>query len=201
MKIKYKEQYRALKKPQIINTKEQIIISIKGSGNPNDNIMFQKHIESLYKLSYAFRMSYKKDGIAGYYTYTVGPLEGFWTTIDRKVYDQNKDNLAYEIFITQPDFITKDVFLAYQYKLMAMDNEIDKVEYKIIKEGLVGQILHVGSFDDEQVSVDILNEYLEKNNYEVIPDTHHEIYLSDFRRVEEDRRKTLIRYQIRSVDV
>lgn len=196
MKKQYKELYRSIKKPQILKTPKLPIISIKGVGNPNNNPDFEARIGALYKLSYGFRMSYKNNPIKGYYTYTVGPLEGFWSTIDNNMYDQNKDKLTYEIFIAQPDFVTERVFNEYQTKLGFANDLINEVQFRYSEEGLVGQILHVGPFDNELQTKKILEKYLDDHDYIVKPDTHHEIYLSDFRRVTEDKYKTLIRYQI-----
>ncbi|WOO86985.1 GyrI-like domain-containing protein [Mollicutes bacterium LVI A0039] len=199
MKKHYKEYYRAIKKPQILELPQIPIISIKGQGNPNDNPQFEAHISCLYQLSYSFRMSYKNEPIPGYQSYTVGPLEGFWSTIDNQMYDQDKDKLSYEIFIIQPDFITEDVFLTHQAKMILKNPQIQDVVFKYANEGLVGQILHVGPFETESESIAILEQYLDEQGYEIVPDTHHEIYLSDFRKVTSDKYKTLIRYKIKKV--
>ncbi|MFV0288135.1 MAG: GyrI-like domain-containing protein, partial [Mycoplasmatales bacterium] len=76
---------------------------------------------------------------------------------------------------------------------------IAKVEYKIIEEQKCGQILHSGSFDNEPSSVKVLEEYLMNNDYQIKANTHHEIYLSDFRRVSKEKYQTLIRYQIKKL--
>lgn len=196
MKKQYKDYYRVIKKPQILELPKVPVISIKGQGNPNHNPLFEAHISSLYQLSYGFRMSYKNQPIEGYYTYTVGPLEGFWSTVDNQMYDQNKDKLTYELFIVQPDFITEQVFKTYQTKLASKNQYIQDVEFKYLEEGLVGQILHIGPFETEANSIQILEQHLAENGYKISPDSHHEIYMSDFRRVTPDKYKTLIRYKI-----
>lgn len=196
MKKQHKQLYRLLKQPQIIKVPKLPIISIKGHGNPNDNPLFEKHISALYQLSYGFRMSYKNEPIDGYYTYSVGPLEGFWSTLDNKMYDQDKNKLTYEIFIVQPDFVTADVFKKYQNKLSEKNEYINQVEFKYIEEGLCAQILHLGPFDDEPLTIERLEHYLNEQGYAITNDSHHEIYMSDFRRVTEDKYKTLIRYKI-----
>ncbi len=196
MKKQYKDYYRTIKKPQILKIPKTPIISIKGEGNPNTSPLFAEHIQALYQLSYGFRMSYRNEPIDGYYTYTVGPLEGFWSTNDGQMYDQNKDKLTYELFIIQPDFVTESVFDEYKNKLVEKNDFIKQVEFNYIEEGMVGQILHVGPFDTENESVQILEQYLKEQGYEITPDSHHEIYISDFRRVSSDKLKTLIRYKI-----
>lgn len=201
MKKQYKQLYRAIKKPQILTVPRMPVICIKGQGNPNENPLFEQHISCLYQLSYAFRMSYRNQPIEGYYEYSVGPLEGFWTTIDREIYNQDKDNLAYELFIVQPDFVTEQVFETYKQKLLAKNENIKDVEFKYVEEGLVGQILHIGPFDTEEDSIQVLEQYLLENNYNIIGDSHHEIYLSDFRRVTPDKYKTLIRYKLSKKEI
>ncbi len=156
MKNQYKSMYRVVKKPQIFEAQKQTVIAIKGIGGPNTE-EFQKCIEALYQLSYAFRMSYKRQiPIENYESYTVGPLEGFWGTIDNKMYDQNKEKLTYELFIVQPKFITKEVFEQYQKEVSLKNDKVLEIEYKINNEGLVGQILHTGPYETEDNSIDIL---------------------------------------------
>ncbi len=196
MKNFYKNMYRTIKKPQIFEAEEQIVISIKGAGNPNNNPLFQKHIEALYTLSYGFRMSYRNEPINGYFTYTVGSLEGFWSTIDKQDYDQNKDKLTYEIFIVQPSFVTRAVFDQYQAKLDFKNEYIKDIQYKLINEGLCGQITHIGPYDTEPESVAILEQFVNEAGYTLFKPSHHEIYISDFRKVDASKLKTLLRYQL-----
>ncbi len=199
MKKQYKSMYRTIKKPQLIQCEDQIIISIKGVGGPN-TIEFQKCIEALYQLSYAFRMSYKRDvPIDNYETYTVGPLEGFWGTIDNKMYDQNKAKLTYELFIVQPKFITKKVFDEYQCELLTKNPKISEISYQVQNQGLVGQILHVGPYETEDESIAILKNFLYDEGYELCHETHHEIYISDFRRTAPENLKTILRFGLKPI--
>lgn len=196
MKKQYKEMYAQRKTPQIINCQEQIIISIEGIGNPNTSEQFGKHIEALYKVSYAFRMSYKKQPLEGYEKYVVAPLEGLWTTADNTAYDGNKDNLKYKIFIAQPSFVTKEIFEEYKKKLLNSDNYIGEVKYETINEGLVGQIMHIGPFDTEKESVTKLENYVTEHGYKLDRPSHHEIYIGDFRKAKPVNLKTIVRYKL-----
>lgn len=195
-----KVMYKKSKKPVILKTIPQIMISVEGQGDPNTNPEFQKHIGLLYKLSYAFRMSYKKVPIEGFEIYKIGPLEGIWTTIDERDFNGEKDRLKYKIFITQPKFITKEVFEHYISKLSVDNSDFLNLKYEILDEGLCGQIMHVGSFDSEDVSIDILKDFISKSNYEIVLESHHEIYMSDFRRSKEENLKTIIRYKLRELN-
>lgn len=194
MKKQYKQMYKQSKKPIILETENQKIVYIMGCGDPNTSQEFQKHIEKLYKFSYAIRMSYKKEPIAGYYTYNVGPLEGIWTTTDQLEYTGDKSKLKYKLLIVQPDFVTEAVFNLYKQQLGEFGEEL---EYEVLEEGTVGQIMHVGSYDLEPETIKILEEFVSKNGYELVKNTHHEIYLSDFRKTAKENLKTIIRYSLK----
>lgn len=200
MKKQYKQMYKLSKKPQIIHGEKQVIISLEGTGDPNNNPEFSANIGALYKLSYSFRMSYRNQPIANYSTYTVGPLEGIWTTVDDRDFKGEKNRLKYRIFIVQPNFITHEVFLQYQNKLKLDNPLIGEIEYSILDEGLVGQITHIGSYDDEEETVKLLVAAVAEQGYKIDPGTHHEIYISDFRKCASENLKTIIRYQLRKIN-
>lgn len=198
MKKTYKEFYKPSKKIRYIDVPAMNYITVCGQGNPNDNPQFQKHIELLYKFSYAIRMSYKKDiKIDGFEIYTVGPLEGIWTTCDDQDYDQNKDKLVYKLMINQPSFVTEDVFKQFIEPLIAIDDAFLQVKFETIQEGECVQVMHVGSYDTEPDTLAPVYEELAANQWGVFPESHHEIYLSDFRKTKAENLKTLIRYRIK----
>lgn len=196
MKKSYKQMYKQSKKPQIFTCEKQVIIYLEGEGNPNDNPDFTAKIGALYKLSYSFRMSYRNQPIANYQKYTVAPLEGIWTTVDNRDFHGEKERLKYKIFIVQPTFITNDVFNSYREDLKKDNPLIGEIQYQVLDEGLVGQITHIGSYDSEEQTLDILKAHLATNNYGIDPATHHEIYISDFRKCAPENLKTIIRYQL-----
>ncbi|WJH36796.1 hypothetical protein N6H14_14495 [Paenibacillus sp. CC-CFT747] len=91
---------------------------VSGSGDPNGE-EFAKVTEALYSLSYAVRMSYKSSDVpAGYYEYTVFPLEGVWDLVDRTKPPTDKSNLKYTMMIRQPDFVTEELFGRFQEQAM-----------------------------------------------------------------------------------
>ena len=150
-------------------------------------------------------MSYKTDyKIEGFFDYIVPPLEGFWWQegIDGVDYS-NKDLFNWISIIRLPDFIAKKDFI-WAKKLATEKKKIDcsKAEFLTVKEGLCVQIMHHGSYDDEPETVAIMDKYLEDNGYENdFTDTrlHHEIYLSDARKVSQDKLKTVIRHPVKKI--
>ncbi|MGL5330725.1 MAG: GyrI-like domain-containing protein [Peptostreptococcaceae bacterium] len=198
---KEKEYYMPKEKPQITEIPKFKYFTIKGQGNPNDE-SFKEHIEALYSLSYAIRMMPKK-GITpnGYFEYTVYPLEGVWdlTEKGRKLEKLDKDELVYTLMIRQPDFVNDEVVnramdivkAKKQYTIL-----IDNVEFEELEEGLCVQMLHIGSYDDEPRTFAIMQDFIESENLKIKTKAHKEIYLSDFRKVEASKLKTVLRYKV-----
>lgn len=115
MKYEWRKQEKNLyipkQKPELVSIPEQKFFLIKGKGNPNEN-EFAEKIGVLYSLAYAVRMMPKQGCTpAGYFEYTVYPLEGIWdlTEEGKKLDTLNKDELLYTIMIRQPDFVTKEI--------------------------------------------------------------------------------------------
>ena len=203
-KKEYKEFYLPKNKPEIVDVPKANYIAIRGKGNPNDEDGdYKKSINVLYSIAYTLKMSYKTDyRIKGFFDYVVPPLEGFWWQdgIDDVDYS-NKDLFNWISIIRLPDFITKNDF-NWAKEVATQKKKIDcsKAEFLTIKEGLCVQIMHHGSYDDEPATVDVMDKYLEDNGYvNDFSDTrlHHEIYLSDARKVVPNKLKTVIRHPIK----
>lgn len=197
-----KEIYLPKEIPTLVMVPKMKYITITGKGNPNHED-FQKRIEVLYPLAYAIKMM-PKSGYTpvGYFDYTVYPLEGIWslTEAGQKMKSLNKDEFLYTIMLRQPDFVTKEVFEKALTKVKnKSDNKLfDEVKFEELEDGLCVQLLHLGAYDDEPKSFAKLNQFIEDNNYERTTLMHKEIYLSDFRKVEVDKLKTVIRCFIKS---
>ena len=153
-------------------------------------------------MAYTLKMSYKTDRrIEGFFDYVVPPLEGFWWQDGVKGIDYDKkDRFNWISVIRLPDFIKKDDF-EWAVKTAAEKKKIDcsSAEFITVNEGLCVQIMHIGAFDSESESVELMDKYLEENGYENdISDKrlHHEIYLSDARKVVPEKWKTVIRHPI-----
>ena len=184
--------------PEVVDVPDFDYFMIKGKGNPNEDF-FGEYIKVLYALSYGVRMSYKGDDAP----YTVYPLEGVWDISDEakrkgiKVLD--KSTLVFNLMIRQPEFVT------YEYAQKIIDitkknkpNELlDKAKFGTIKEGKCVQMLHKGSYDDEPASFALMEAYCEENGLIRASKTHREIYLSDARKTESEKLKTVLRFTVK----
>lgn len=203
-KKEYKEFYMPKKRPEIIDVPPMNYIAVRGKGDPNEeNGAYKQAIGVLYAVAYTLKMSYKTDRrIEGFFEYVVPPLEGFWWQDGVKGIDYDKkDRFNWISVIRLPDFIKKDDF-EWAVKTAAEKKKIDcsSAEFITVNEGLCVQIMHIGAFDSESESVELMDKYLEENGYENdISDKrlHHEIYLSDARKVAPEKWKTVIRHPIR----
>lgn len=197
-----KELYVPKDKPQLLTIPKQKFFAIKGKGNPN-NADFSDRIEVLYSLAYAVRMMPKSGFIPdGYFEYTVYPLEGVWdlTEEGKKSNNLNKDELLYTIMIRQPDFVTNEVVeKAFEIVNKKKFHPLLKEAYfDELDDGLAVQIMHIGSYDDEPISFRKMIDFINANGYERKAMTHREIYLSDARKTEKEKLKTVLRYMIMS---
>lgn len=205
-KKEYKEFYMPKSKPQIVDIPSMNYIAIKGKGNPNEkNGAYQKAIGILYAIAYTLKMSYKTSyKIEDFFEYVVPPLEGFWwqDNIDGVDYS-NKDTFNWISTIRLPDFVKKQDFnWAVNQVVNKKHLDCSSVEFITIEEGLCVQIMHIGSYDNEPISVEIMDKFIKENGYiNDISNTrlHHEIYISDPRKVEPSKMKTVIRHPIRKV--
>lgn len=203
-KKEYKEFYMPKGKPEIVTVPAMNYIAVRGRGNPNEEDgEYKKSIELLYGIAYTIKMSKKGDHkIEGYFDYVVPPLEGFWWQDDVDGIDySHKENFQWISVIRLPDFVTKaDFDWAVDEVTRKKKMDFSKVEFLEIEEGLCVQCMHSGSYDDELASISAMDKFIADNGYENdISDTrrHHEIYLSDARKVAPEKLKTVIRHPIK----
>ena len=203
-KKEYKEFYMPKDKPAIVTIPKMNYISVRGHGNPNDeNGEYKVAIGLLYAIAFTIKMSKKGNHqIDGYFDYVVPPLEGFWWMEGMDGIDYaHKEEFNWISVIRLPDFVTKDDFLwAVSEATKKKKLDLSKVEYLTIDEGLCVQCMHIGSYDDEPATVDKMHRFVENHGYVLdISDKrlHHEIYLSDARKVAPEKLKTVIRHPIR----
>ena len=193
-------------KPEIVTVPKMNYIAVRGKGNPNEEDgEYKKSIELLYGIAYTIKMSKKGDHkIEGYFDYVVPPLEGFWwqENLDGIDYSR-KENFQWISVIRLPDFVTKaDFEWAIEEATRKKKMDFSKVEFLEIEEGLCVQCMHSGSYDDEPATVAAMDKFIADNGYENdISDTrrHHEIYLSDARKVAPEKLKTVIRHPIKKI--
>ena len=191
-------------KPSIVEIPKMNYIAVRGKGNPNDEEgEYKKTIGLLYGIAFTIKMSYKgTHKIDGYFEYVVPPLEGFWWQDGRVGIDYNqKEELNFISIIRLPDFVTKKDFdWAIEEATKKKKQDFSKVEFLTYDEGICVQCMHVGSYDNEPATVELMHKYMEENGYVLdITDKrfHHEIYLSDPRKCNENKLKTVIRHPIK----
>ena len=203
-KKEYKEFYMPKNKPEIVNVPKANYVAVRGAGDPNEeNGTYQQAISVLYGVAYTLKMSYKTDyKIKGFFEYVVPPLEGFWRqeNVDGINY-ADKTSFHWISVIRLPDFISESD-LEWAKETAENNKRIDcsSAEFLTVDEGLCVQIMHLGAFDDEPATVAIMDKYIKENGYiNDITDKrlHHEIYLSDARKVALEKWKTVIRHPIR----
>jgi hypothetical protein len=199
-----KRFYLPAGKPELVKIPPFGFFTINGKGNPNDPI-FGEYISALYGASYAVKMSPKK-GIApaGYYEYSVYPLEGIWDLTDEGKQSFNgtidKNQLVFKLMIRQPDFVDA----AYAELILEESRKkkgkglLQQVNFEIIEEGECVQMLHNGSFDSEPDSFRQMEMFTKEQSLVRSSMTHREIYLSDARKVSADKLKTVLRFKVRS---
>lgn len=205
MKYEWKKQEKSLylpkQKPELISVPEQKFFMIKGKGNPNSE-EFSEKIGVLYSLAYAIRMMPKQGYTPeGYFEYTVYPLEGIWdlTEEGKKCATLDKNELLYTIMIRQPDFTSEEVVeRAFENVRKKKPHPLlDQVTFGRAEEGLSVQMLHVGPYNNEPESFELMKEFMIKNNLERVSLQHREIYLSDSRKVEPAKLRTVLRYRVK----
>ena len=206
-KKEYKEFYMPKNKPEIVNVPKANYIAVRGKGNPNEEGgAYQQAISVLYAVAYTLKMSYKTDyKIEGFFEYVVPPLEGFWWQdgIKGTIDYNNKCAMHFISIIRLPDFVTKaDFDWAVEEATKKKKQDFSRVEFLTYDEGVCVQCMHIVSYDDEPTTVNLMHEFAKENGYELdITDTrlHHEIYLSDPRKCDINKLKTVIRHPIKKL--
>lgn len=199
-KKKEKELYLPKSEPTIVNVPKQKFFTVTGMGNPNSQ-EFAEKVGLLYSLAYAVKMMPKKGYIPdGYFDYAVYPLEGLWDLTEKgKQADRlDKEELIYKIMIRQPDFVTKEIAHKAIDIVKNKNNTtiLDCVKFEVIEDGISVQILHIGSYDDETRSFEKMKTFIDENNLHIKTLRHREIYISDARKVEKEKLKTVLRYNV-----
>ncbi|MFT8872534.1 MAG: GyrI-like domain-containing protein [Sporolactobacillus sp.] len=200
----YKEFYQPKNKPEIVRVPSVNYIAVKGKGDPNEEGgAYQQAVSILYAIAYTLKMSKKgAHQIEGFFDYVVPPLEGFWWQDDVQGVDYgNKQAFNWISVIRLPDFVTKaDFDWAAAEAERKKKIDCSPAEFLTVDEGLCVQIMHLGPFDGEPETVANMDRFLQESGYiNDITDTrrHHEIYLSDARRVDPSKWKTVIRHPVK----
>jgi hypothetical protein len=198
MKKTLKHLYKpSAKEVSLVDIPPMNYLMIDGEGNPS-SLPYQQSVEALYNLAYAIRFMSKDAGLV----YTVMPLEGLWSIKGQEVppedfelTQEDKDNFIWTLMILQPDHITSE--MVEQARTTASQKKqpavlLDQVRFEAYKEGKAVQIMHIGSYVDEGPTVARLHQHIKDQGWS-LGKQHHEIYLSDPRKVAPEKLKTIIR--------
>ena len=205
-KKEYKEYYVPPRKPTLVDIPSMNFLAVAGLGDPNEaDGAYSRAMNLLYGVAYTLKMSYKGEHrIDGFFEYVVPPLEGFWWQDGGSSVDYSR-KAAFEwiSLIRLPDFMTHGDFdWAVAEATERKKNDFSSVQFLTYDEGLCVQCLHVGPYDDEPETVAAMEEFAASQGYavDITPSRyHHEIYLSDPRKTEPAKLKTVIRHPVRLV--
>ena len=204
-KKEYKEFYLPPAKPGLVEIPAMNFIAVRGKGDPNaPDGEYQKAMGLLYAVAFTIKMSKLGDHpIEGYFDYVVPPLEGFWWGKDGGPVDYaHKEDFGWISLLRLPDFVSRaDFDWAIAEATRKKKQDFSPVELLTYAEGLCVQCMHLGSYDDEPATLEAMEAFAAAQG--LVPDLgperyHHEIYLSDARRVPPEKRKTVIRVPVRT---
>jgi hypothetical protein len=201
-----KRYYKPGSEPEIIRIPLMTFFEMTGSGRP-DAPEFTERISTLYSLAYTVRMA-PRGGLLlpGYRDYTVYPLEGIWDLSETGQLNadpaafgvQDKAQLVYRLMIRQPDFVDETAWLAIREfsRRKKPGLLLDQVRLSRLEEGLCVQMMHVGSYDDEPASFEMMQAFCNAHALRRRAHTHREIYMSDPRRTSPEGTRTVLRWTV-----
>ncbi|HEY5561665.1 MAG TPA: GyrI-like domain-containing protein [Clostridiaceae bacterium] len=212
-KLDYKKVYKNLYlpkcEPNLIDVPSMNFIMVEGKGNPNaEGGEYQLAVELLYGLSYTIKMSKMGKFIpTGYFEYVVPPLEGLWWMSDNTMDFSVKDKYCWISMIRQPEFVTDEVFQWACCEVIKKKPLLDvsKAKLETFREGLCVQMMHIGPYSDEPKTITMIESYIQSNNLKEGSSSvlangtinhHHEIYLSDPRKTDPIKMKTVLRHPV-----
>lgn len=205
-KKEFREFYLPKGRPELVTVPKTNYIAVEGRGDPNaEGGDYQRAIEVLYAVAYTLKMSYKSGyHMEGFFEYVVPPLEGFWRQEGREGFDGGDKSLfLWTSAIRLPDFVTAaDLAWAVETASRKKKADCSAAGFLTMEEGLCVQMMHLGSFDSEPESVAKMDAFLREQGYAGdFSETrrHHEIYLSDARKVPPEKWRTVIRHPIKKV--
>jgi len=192
-----KHLYNPPKRFVTVDVPEMQFVMVDGHGDPNTTQDYKDAVEALYAVAYKIKFMSKK-GLEK--DYTVPPLEGLWWAEDMETFiTRDKSQWDWTMMIMTPDWISAEFFAdaVGQVRKAKDPAALDKVRLERYREGLSVQIMHIGSYDDEGPILSQMHSDFIPNNGYVENGKHHEIYLSDPRRVAPEKLKTVLRQPIK----
>jgi hypothetical protein len=198
LKKEFKRLYQASAKDIIeLDVPTLRFLMADGKGDPNTSKEYAEAVEALFSVSYTAKFMVKKAD--GGKDYAVMPLEGLWWADDLSAFAANdKSKWLWTMMILQPSFVPDEVIekaIAEVARKKALP-AVRKLRLESFTEGRCAQILHVGPFSEEGPTIARLHEFIEARTG--LTGKHHEIYLSDIRRADPKKWKTIIRQPMKA---
>lgn len=200
----YKEFYLPPQTPGIVTVPAMNFLAVRGQGDPNEEDgAYKQALGMLYAVAYTIKMGKQKP--EGYFDYVVPPLEGLWWQEGIHGVDHSrKADFRWVSLIRLPEFVTEESFCwAIREATEKKQRDFSKVEFFSWEEGLCVQCMHIGLYDDEPATVAAMEKFATGQGYALDFSQgrfHHEIYLSDVRRCQPEKRKTVIRQPIKRAE-
>jgi len=204
-KVDFKKELKHLYRPSakaysVVEVPPMLFLMIDGHGDPNTAQEYQEALEALYAVAYKLKFISKREMEKDY---VVPPLEGLWWAEDMDTFSSQRDKSAWDwtMMIMQPEWISRDMVTEVVEQAGKRKDlpALPKLRLERYHEGLSVQILHIGSYDDEgQVLHRMHFEFIPQSGYEM-QGKHHEVYLSDPRKVAPEKLKTVLRQPVRRV--
>jgi len=198
-----KKLYLPKEKPELVRIPSMKFIMLDGRGDPNGEA-FSEAVGALYSVAYGIKMIPKSGRVPeGWYDYTVFPLEGIWDLDVSEGAGEtlDKGKLIYTIMIRQPDFVTAEIAeeAVEKVKKKKYNLLLDKIRFGDMEDGECVQMMHIGSYDSEPVSFKRMEEFCRENGLVRTEMKHREIYISDVRKTEAAKLKTVLRIKVRNI--
>jgi hypothetical protein len=178
----------AIHRPELLDVPERTVLMADGTGDPNGSEAFQAAVNALFSVSYGLRFGFLREiGVDR----KVGPLEGLWSVEGNDFTSEDRSGWRWTVLIDQADEVTSD-----RVEAIRRDKGIEvALRLERLAEGRVAQVLHVGPFADEPPTIARLHAFIAEQGLRPAG-RHHEIYLSDMRRVAPERMRTLLRQPV-----
>ncbi len=188
----YRGCYTARTDPRLVEIPPGHFLTIMGRGAPGGEVYLQK-LEPLYALAYRIKAHAKQDS----HDFVVCKLEGLWWFDDPTAPAPPREQWNWKLMIRQPDFVDDDLARTAQEEVEIKKKlpSVREVEFEAFDEGLSAQIMHLGPYTEEEPTIDRLLAFIEDTGHQP-RGLHHEIYLSDPRRVAPEKLRTIIRQPV-----
>jgi len=194
LKKEHKTYYKAKIIPEVVEFGEIPFLTIEGKGEPGGK-EFTSKVEALYSLAYGVKNLCKKQGK----DFVVPNLEGlWWVESDKPALEVPRGEWLWKLLIRMPEFVTSEIVEKAKVEVIKRrDIElVDEIKFEKLTEGKCVQVLHIGPYSTEPESLAKMRKLMEEKNL-VENGLHHEIYLSDPRRVPEEKWKTILRQPVK----